>query len=91
MEPSLRHVLGALVLDWLERSQQRKGAARWKRCACGVERTKEDPRTTRVDGTDYEARLFGNHGPLYDLVCRSCRSCGAVYALARLQDESLSP
>jgi hypothetical protein len=60
-------------------------------CACGLVHSKDDRRTTRVGGEDHEARLFGNHGPLYDLICRSCRRCGAVYALDRAQDESLPP
>ena len=86
---SLRGIAAALLLEWAATRQRSKESKRWQRCACGVLRCRADPRTTRVNGEDHEARLFGNHGPLYDLVCRSCRSCGAVYGLARPQDDSL--
>ncbi len=70
--------------------EPQKAPYHWKHCACcGIQRSKADYRTTRVDGVDHEARLFGNHGPMYDLICRSCRSCGMVYAFGRLQDEQL--
>lgn len=73
-------VLAQLLIDLFVESRRAK---RWRRCACGAERSDKDPRTTQVNGEEHEARLFGNHGPMFDLVCRSCRSCGAVYAHTR--------
>jgi hypothetical protein len=59
------------------------------RCPCGAIHSRADRRTTQVMGKDFEARTFGDHGALYDLICRACRTCGSVYALTREQDAEL--